>query len=328
MGSTSPRRGGNGPGCLSYSRLGAAGQARSRRTTRISSAAAKIAGLERRDQIADEHAARTGLKSASLRAYCETRSTTSSATKSVAVSERFYDKAARAGLCPERAFASSTTTGATARRAIARLASVERGRGDRLSAGEGERLVARCVALRSGAGRGRSAGRKHPARRRDVHRGPERELHQRLHDELPVLCVLSAYRARRGVGSFARPAREEAQRSRDAGGVRILLQGGLHPELRIEWYEDLFRWIKRDFGLGLHALSPEEILHIGRLEGLTVRGVLERLTPRVSIASREAEQRFSSTACDERSRKRSAPATNGLGSCGSLTTWACVRAQR
>ena len=30
----------------------------------------------------------------------------------------------------------------------------------------------------------------------------------------------------------------------DAGGVQILLQGGLNPELRIEWYEDLFRWMK------------------------------------------------------------------------------------
>jgi cyclic dehypoxanthinyl futalosine synthase len=63
----------------------------------------------------------------------------------------------------------------------------------------------------------------------------------------------------------------------DAGGVQILLQGGLHPELRIEWYEDLFRWIKDEFRLGLHALSPEEILHIARLEELSVRRVLERL---------------------------------------------------
>jgi cyclic dehypoxanthinyl futalosine synthase len=63
----------------------------------------------------------------------------------------------------------------------------------------------------------------------------------------------------------------------DAGGVQILLQGGLHPELRIEWYEDLFRWIKREFSLGLHALSPEEILHIARLENLTVAIVLDRL---------------------------------------------------
>jgi cyclic dehypoxanthinyl futalosine synthase len=63
----------------------------------------------------------------------------------------------------------------------------------------------------------------------------------------------------------------------DAGGVQILLQGGLNPDLRIEWYEELFRWIKREFSLGLHALSPEELLHIARLEGQSVRGVLERL---------------------------------------------------
>ncbi len=63
----------------------------------------------------------------------------------------------------------------------------------------------------------------------------------------------------------------------DAGGVQILLQGGLNPELRIEWYEDLFRWIKATFGLGLHALSPEEILHLAQLESLDVATVLQRL---------------------------------------------------
>jgi cyclic dehypoxanthinyl futalosine synthase len=63
----------------------------------------------------------------------------------------------------------------------------------------------------------------------------------------------------------------------DAGGVQILLQGGLNPALRIEWYEDLFRWIKATYGLGLHALSPEEILYIGQLEGLSTEQVLARL---------------------------------------------------
>jgi cyclic dehypoxanthinyl futalosine synthase len=62
-----------------------------------------------------------------------------------------------------------------------------------------------------------------------------------------------------------------------AGGVQILLQGGLNPELRIGWYEDLFRWMKRGWKLGLHALSPEEILHLARLERLDVEDVLARL---------------------------------------------------
>ncbi|HJZ85525.1 MAG TPA: cyclic dehypoxanthinyl futalosine synthase [Polyangia bacterium] len=61
------------------------------------------------------------------------------------------------------------------------------------------------------------------------------------------------------------------------GGVQVLLQGGLHPDLRIEWYEDLFRWIKSNFPLILHALSPAEITHIAQLEGLSVEKVLERL---------------------------------------------------
>jgi cyclic dehypoxanthinyl futalosine synthase len=71
--------------------------------------------------------------------------------------------------------------------------------------------------------------------------------------------------------------RTKLQEVVDAGGVQILLQGGLNPELRIGWYEDLFRWMKSEFGLGLHALSPEEILHISRLEGLSVSEVLQRL---------------------------------------------------
>lgn len=63
----------------------------------------------------------------------------------------------------------------------------------------------------------------------------------------------------------------------DAGGVQILLQGGLNPNLRIEWYEELFRWIKATYGLGLHALSPEEIIHLAQLENLDVGTVLRRL---------------------------------------------------
>jgi cyclic dehypoxanthinyl futalosine synthase len=65
---------------------------------------------------------------------------------------------------------------------------------------------------------------------------------------------------------------------RDAGGIQVLLQGGLNPALPLEWYEDLFRWMKRDFPtIALHALSPEEILHLTRLANLDIQGVLTRL---------------------------------------------------
>lgn len=61
------------------------------------------------------------------------------------------------------------------------------------------------------------------------------------------------------------------------GGIQILLQGGLNPELDLAWYEDLFRWTKRNFSLRLHALSPTEIIHIAQIEELPVLEVLRRL---------------------------------------------------
>jgi len=61
------------------------------------------------------------------------------------------------------------------------------------------------------------------------------------------------------------------------GGIQILLQGGVNPELRLDYYEDLFRWTKANFPLALHALSPEEISFIAKQEGMSIREVLERL---------------------------------------------------
>jgi cyclic dehypoxanthinyl futalosine synthase len=65
-----------------------------------------------------------------------------------------------------------------------------------------------------------------------------------------------------------------------SGGVELLLQGGLNPALGIEWYEDLFRALKAEFGeagLILHALSPAEIIYIARRARLSVRQCLMRL---------------------------------------------------
>ena len=70
---------------------------------------------------------------------------------------------------------------------------------------------------------------------------------------------------------------QKIQETVDAGGVQILLQGGLNPALHLEWYEDTFRWMKETFPIKLHALSPEEIWHLVRIEDLSVEEVLRRL---------------------------------------------------
>jgi cyclic dehypoxanthinyl futalosine synthase len=61
------------------------------------------------------------------------------------------------------------------------------------------------------------------------------------------------------------------------GGNQILLQGGLHPDLGIEFYEELFRWIKASYPIWIHGLSPAEVNHIQRVSGLSLEETLRRL---------------------------------------------------
>ncbi|MFN2628070.1 MAG: cyclic dehypoxanthinyl futalosine synthase [Gaiellaceae bacterium] len=61
------------------------------------------------------------------------------------------------------------------------------------------------------------------------------------------------------------------------GGTGLLMQGGHHPDLGIDYYEDLFRSIKQRYRIHLHALSPPEIQHIARRSRLTIPETLTRL---------------------------------------------------
>ncbi|MGB9663144.1 MAG: cyclic dehypoxanthinyl futalosine synthase [Moorellaceae bacterium] len=62
-----------------------------------------------------------------------------------------------------------------------------------------------------------------------------------------------------------------------AGGTMILMQGGLHPELSLEYFEDLFRSIKERYPIKIHSLSPVEIDYLARKSGLSAEEVLRRL---------------------------------------------------
>ncbi len=62
------------------------------------------------------------------------------------------------------------------------------------------------------------------------------------------------------------------------GGDQLLLQGGHHPELGLDFYTDTFRKIKAEFpDIRLHALGPPEVAHITKLEKSTHREVLTAL---------------------------------------------------
>ncbi len=61
------------------------------------------------------------------------------------------------------------------------------------------------------------------------------------------------------------------------GGTGILMQGGLHPDLKIEWYEDLLRGIKQRFDIWCHCFSAPEIVNIAEVSGLSLYDTLARL---------------------------------------------------
>jgi cyclic dehypoxanthinyl futalosine synthase len=61
-------------------------------------------------------------------------------------------------------------------------------------------------------------------------------------------------------------------------GTAILLQGGMHPQLEIGWYEGMLRDIKADHpSIHVHGFGPPEIVHIAQLSGISVTEVLRRL---------------------------------------------------
>ena len=63
----------------------------------------------------------------------------------------------------------------------------------------------------------------------------------------------------------------------DAGGTQLMIQGGLHPDLPLSWYEQMLRLIKKNFDITIHSFTATEIFHFATKAGLTVLDVLKRL---------------------------------------------------
>ena len=61
------------------------------------------------------------------------------------------------------------------------------------------------------------------------------------------------------------------------GGTQILMQGGVHPDLGIDYFEDLFSSIKSRFSIQVHSLSPSEISYIARKAKISIADALKRL---------------------------------------------------
>lgn len=64
---------------------------------------------------------------------------------------------------------------------------------------------------------------------------------------------------------------------RRLGGTEVLIQGGVNPALKLDYFESLFRAIKARFPVHIHGLSPVEIIYLAKISGLSQRECLARL---------------------------------------------------
>tara|TARA_B100000676_G_scaffold122214_1_gene121844 strand:- start:3715 stop:4863 length:1149 start_codon:yes stop_codon:yes gene_type:complete len=97
-----------------------------------------------------------------------------------------------------------------------------------------------------------------------------------------AVCDFCAfYRGPKEEGGWVLPREELLKKVEETvalGGDQILMQGGLHHEYKLEWYEELLQDIRSRFPtVNLHAFSPPELFHFTKLNGLSIKDVLERL---------------------------------------------------
>ena len=70
---------------------------------------------------------------------------------------------------------------------------------------------------------------------------------------------------------------EKVRETVEAGGTQVMIQGGCHPELGLDYYEKMLRLIKSHYDITIHSFTATEILHFARQAGLTVTETLKRL---------------------------------------------------
>src|SRR5215212_8509037 len=97
-----------------------------------------------------------------------------------------------------------------------------------------------------------------------------------------VVCTFCAFYRRPGhPETYVRTLDEIRQKIDETialGGTGVLMQGGLHPDFRLEWYEDLLRTLHAEYpNFQLHCFSPPEIHNIHLISGLDYETILRRL---------------------------------------------------
>ncbi len=152
-------------------------------------------------------------------------------------------------------------------------------RGERISYDEGVDLMQNCRDL-SALGRAAHAVtmRLHP----EPYRTFNIDRNINYTNVCAAVCDFCAfYRKSHDADAYVMPREELHAKVRETvalGGDQILLQGGMHPSLKLEWYEEMLADLRTNFpSINLHAFSPPEIWHFHKINKIPLLVVLERL---------------------------------------------------
>jgi cyclic dehypoxanthinyl futalosine synthase len=97
-----------------------------------------------------------------------------------------------------------------------------------------------------------------------------------------VVCTFCAFYRKPGApDTYVRTIDEICEKIDETialGGTGVLMQGGLHPDFGVEWYEDLLRTLSAKYpGFQLHCFSPPEIHNLHLISGLDYETIMRRL---------------------------------------------------
>jgi cyclic dehypoxanthinyl futalosine synthase len=150
--------------------------------------------------------------------------------------------------------------------------------GERLAPSEGLRLLESHDLAAIGSAADQVSRRLHP----EPYRTYNVDRNINYTNICTAVCDFCAfYRGPKSDEGYVLPREELLKKIEETvalGGNQILMQGGLHPKFKLEWYEELLRDIKSAFpGLNVHGFSPPELHHFTKVNNLPIRDVLVRL---------------------------------------------------
>ena len=150
--------------------------------------------------------------------------------------------------------------------------------GVRLTPGEGLRLLESCDLAALGRAADEVTRRLHPENYRTYN--IDRNINYT--NVCTAVCDFCAFyrppKSDEGYVLEREALYQKIEETVELGGDQILMQGGLHPEFKLEWYEELLGDIKARFPqINIHGFSPPEIHHFTKVSKLPLRRVLQRL---------------------------------------------------